>query len=200
MIKNIWAFILAGIIAVFTFFGIRIGNFPPVETTTATTTAVSSSQAEPAIPAFSITVNLPGESPITFTNISAVDAGLTVVTMEMFYSNSVGSETTAEYTGLRIKDILAFLGVNMAELSAEATLTVGSGPTFTRNYAREYIVSDKTLLSWLRTDMVVVDGVTGGTTTTPSESMLPPRLCPGDSTSSGNYVSAIDTITLNIPA
>jgi len=95
-------------------------------------------------------------------------------------TNSVGTTTTRRFTGVRLKDFLATQGVNMSALNASATLIATATDGETMTYSRGDIISDKTLLAWEE------DG----------KALSPPRLCPCDSTVTGDYLKEVVSITL----
>ena len=104
------------------------------------------------------------------------------VVIEVTTVNSVGTvdPQPRRFTGVRLKDYLAAQGVDMSALSGSAKLTVTSRDGRTQECSRSVIDSDRTLLAWEE------DG----------KALSPPRLCPGNSSVTGDYLKEVVSIVL----
>ena len=163
---------------------------PDVTTTVPETTTESSTKAPNTIPAWSIIVEGVPAGPVTYTNEDAYEDDLAVDTINMVYYNTNTPPTRSEYdfTGVRLRDILGALGVDVDALGAAAFLTIECTDSYPAPvYPRELIVSPNTLLAWTRYNPA--NGQTND--------FSPPRLSPGDDERSTMYVSNVGTITLH---
>ncbi|MCL2299593.1 MAG: hypothetical protein FWC27_05545 [Firmicutes bacterium] len=205
--KNFWAGIMTFVVAVLTFFGINAAKCDPLKpyiptttaivTTTATPTTPSTTVTEPALPAFSITVTLPGETPVTFNNAAATAAKLTLQKNIVITSkNSKNTVTDYTVTGYKLKDILAACGVDVGALGSTATVKVFSGASNTP-YGLDLIKADKTILA-LQYSSHAVDGVDGSIkdTTESQNAGDCPRMFPGIGTDSSIFIKQVSALEL----
>ena len=110
-------------------------------------------------------------------SVAKAQAAGSATSMTVTITNSYGTETTRNFTGIRLRD---FLGVNAATLNRAASITAISRDGRTQTYYYNDIIFDKTLLAW------VEDG----------EQLSYPRLCPGNSKLTGDYLKEVVSITL----
>ena len=109
--RQIWAFIVAAIVAVLSFFNINTGWINPPVTTTAPTTTTTQATTK---------------APQTFTvSVAAIQAlGLSEVSITVTTLNSFGTVKSYAIVGPKLKDVLAALGADMTAVNANSVLQV----------------------------------------------------------------------------
>jgi len=173
--KNFWAGFVAVIVAILSFFGIRIGAGDPPPVTTTTTTAVVSTTKAPQT--WSV-------------NLAIIQAlGLPEVTKTVTTQNSFGTIKSYAAQGPKLKDVLTALGADMSALNSRSVLQVKctdpSDPA-SADYNYFLIGSD---------DSVFALSVGGSTADAPR---LFAAVEPGQTyTDSGKCVKLVDTLILN---
>lgn len=111
-------------------------------TTTTTETNVSSestNNSDTAIPEWVFTIETPdGEKQFTSNDVAALE----IVTIEVTTTKN-DETTTRTYTGVKLADILAAVGV-----SEYSSITVVAADEVTAEYSQELAMADDTILAW----------------------------------------------------
>lgn len=72
-------------------------------------------------------------------------AALEVVTLEMTITNKNGESKTNSYTGVKLKDILAAIGVDSV-----TGVTVAATDDYSADYTQDLVMADDTILAWAK--------------------------------------------------
>jgi len=206
MFRSIIAVLVALIVGAVAIIG-NLFNFfrppepPPVTTTTITastdaptTSSTTSTTQEPEpnpIPVFSIAIHGIGPAQIIFNNDIAFAAGLEIVTMESTRNNNANPPvgTVETVTGLRLRDILHHVGLNLVTLETTSRLTIGTADNRPVIYGHDLFTDVDTILAWK------VEGADGTIT-----NLTTPRMFPKEARAN-MFPSQVTSLTLTrIPA
>ena len=105
---------------------------------------------------------------------------LAAVTYNVTTKDSIDREKARSFTGVRLRDFLELQGINVDTLRSGATLVAYASDGEKTEYSLIAVRHNNTVLAWQ-------DG---------SEALAKPRMCPGDSTLSGDFLKDVTTIEL----
>jgi len=183
MLRAILSWLVAGVMAVLSFFGglfgIGGGDKPEATVPQPTTAIVQPTEA----PTTTQPTTLPASQTFSFTVESLQELGLTPHTLTMHSTDSIGREFTRVYTGVIVKEVLNAMGADISRLNSGSTLRVTASDGANLTYDYSVIISDLTLLAW---DM---DG----------SAQNPPRFAPGSTTGVNHalFVQRVVSLTVN---
>ena len=204
--KSFWSLIVAMIVVVLSFFGIRISDHPALPTyapTSAVTSSAATSAAETSTettaaqpttttkPTTTATPKPPQAAKWTFTRGDilgfVLEYDLEVVTQQsVLIPQPGGDPRTRGYTGIRLRDLLAVVyKVDLSSLGGSDYLRVedsASAQDFATDYNLALMTAADTLLAW---EEDFLDGTT--------EDVI--RMCPKNGPAY-QFVKNVDTITL----
>jgi len=109
--KSIWAFIVAGLVAIFAFFNINLPGWLNEYTTTEPTT-------------YSTITTIEASRTFTVSAASIKALGLSEVTKTVTTLNSFGTVKAYDVTGPTLKDVLGALGADMSAVNSKSVLQV----------------------------------------------------------------------------
>lgn len=132
--------------------------------------------APPAIPAWSISVIINGKTQ-TYRSTDVK----TQVTYPVTTIDSIDRQESRLFVGVRVKDVLEHLGVNLNTLSSGKLVAVAEDNK-SAEYSINTIKHSNTILAWEEKNEAI--------------KYEKPRMCPGDTTNTGMYLKNVVTIEL----
>ncbi|MDR0531321.1 MAG: hypothetical protein LBG83_04565 [Oscillospiraceae bacterium] len=187
--KKFFALLIAFFTSIFSFLSKPSQNSKPPAATTTTAVVTTTTTTQTQLPAalWTVTVKIDGVEK-AFTDLDA--SKLTAYTLNMRPVNSVGTQKNYTFTGVRLKDVLAYCGKSEDQIGENAELIIQTKDNYaTEPYPRDLIVADDTLLAWKEVDHKDTGDEEPNPPTTP-------RLCPGSEPTNSRYISLVNYIEL----